>query len=282
MANNLVAERVKAVDVVIWNEISMSSRRVFELANKIHLELASKCDTPLSFGGIQVIVVGDFLQLRPVANYFDLGKFAFTSPLFIRAISHRVELTTIMRQNEEDNVFVACLKEIRVGKCGPESMAFLKKMPRDLPEEINRSVIHVFFKRLPVQMFNLGVLFSLPGDLNRFDAVDERDVVGIQCPADQVLLLLKPGCLVMLLWNKSDTLRNGSRGKFVGVKGDGVLVHFDGEGHVLLRKETWTKTLRTGEVIESHSQFPLTLMWAITCHKSQGLTFDSAIVHCSK
>ena len=97
-------------------------------------------------------------------------------------------------------------------------------------------------------MFNLGILFSLPGDLTRFDAVDEGDVVGIQCPADQVLLL-KPGCLVMLLWNKSDTLRNGSRGKFVGVKGDGVLVHFDGEGHVLLRKETWTKTLRTGEVI---------------------------------
>ena len=140
MANNLAAERVKAVDVVIWDEISMSSRRVFELANKIHLELASKCDNPLLFGGIQVIVVGDFLQLRPVANYFDLGKFAFTSPLFIRAISHRVELTTIMRQNEEDKVFVACLKEIRVGNRGPESMAFLKKMSRDLPEEINRSV----------------------------------------------------------------------------------------------------------------------------------------------
>ena len=179
MANNLAAERVKAVDVVIWDEISVSSRRVFELANKIHLELASKCDTPLLFGGIQVIVVGNVLQLRPVANYFDLGKFAFTSPLFIRAISHRVELTTIMRQNEEDKVFVACLKEIRVGKCGPESMAFLKKMSRDLPEEINRSVIHVFFKRLPVQMFNLGILFSLPGDLTRFDAVDEGDVVGI-------------------------------------------------------------------------------------------------------
>lgn len=68
----------------------MSSRRGFQLANKIHLELAPRCDSSELFGGIQVLVVGNFLQLRPVANYLDLGKFVFTSPLFIKAIPHRL------------------------------------------------------------------------------------------------------------------------------------------------------------------------------------------------
>ena len=118
VANNLVAERVKAADVIIWDEISMSSRRVFELANKIHLELSPKCETYKLFGGTQVLVVCDFLQLRPVANFFDLGKFVFTSPLFIKAITHWIELTTILRQNPEEEAFISCLMEIRLGKCG--------------------------------------------------------------------------------------------------------------------------------------------------------------------
>ena len=75
VANNLVMERVKSVDTVIWDEISMSSRRVFELANSIHVALAPRCDSSRLFGGKQVILVGDFLQLRPVSNFFDLGRF---------------------------------------------------------------------------------------------------------------------------------------------------------------------------------------------------------------
>ena len=160
-------------------------------------------------------------------------------------------------------------------------MAFIESLSRDLPEELSNSTTHVFFKRLPVQMFNLEILFSLPGELHRFEAVDEGDVAGIQCPADKVLLL-KPGCRVMLLWNKSDTLRNGSQGKFIGVKGDDVLVEFDGEGQVLIKLKTWTKTARNGDAVGRRSQIPLSLTWAITCHKSQGLTLDSAVIHCSK
>ena len=154
VANNLVAERVKSVDTVIWDEISMSSRRVFELANGIHVALSPACDSSYLFGGKQVVLVGDFLQLRPVANFFDQGKFAFESPLF-KCIPHRLELTTILRQNESDKEFISCLKEIRLGQCGPESLAFIRNLTRDLPEEMMDDTVHIFFKRLPVQMFNL-------------------------------------------------------------------------------------------------------------------------------
>ena len=103
IANSLEEERVRKADTVIWDEISMSSGRVFELANKIHVVLSPLCETSHLFGGKQVILVsGDFLQLRPVSNLFDLGKFVFESPLFIKAIPHRFELKTLLRQNENE------------------------------------------------------------------------------------------------------------------------------------------------------------------------------------
>lgn len=128
-----------------------------------------------------------------------------------------------------------------MGKCGHSSLAFVKSLSRALPEEMKESCVHIFFKRLPVQFFNLQVLFSLPGDLLTFEAIDEGNVSHVQCPADWVLLV-KPGCKVMLLWNKSDRLVNGSQGTFVGVRGDGVVVDFGTEGQVLVKRETWRNT----------------------------------------
>ena len=75
---------------------------------------------------------------------------------------------------------------------------------------------------MPVQFFNLQVLFLLPGYLLTFEAIDEGNFSDVQCPADQVLLL-KPGCKVKLLWNKSDRLENGSQDTFVGVRGNYVV-----------------------------------------------------------
>ena len=77
--------------------------------------------------------------------------------------------------------------------------------------------------------------------MGRSQHVESKSVRGIQCPADRVLLL-KTGCKVMLLWNKSDSLRNGSQGRFVGTRGNDVVVDFDGEGQVVVKREAWTKT----------------------------------------
>lgn len=76
IANNLVRERVQDIDVLIWDEISMSSSRIFELVNAIHARLANSSKP---FGGKQVIVAGEFMQLRSVPDLFDDGEFAFLS-----------------------------------------------------------------------------------------------------------------------------------------------------------------------------------------------------------
>ena len=105
-SNNLVCERIKDVDCVLWDEASMSSRRFFDLANRIHLTLSPERESRRPFSGKQVIVVGEFLQLRPVPNFLDEGKYLFTLPVFDRVLTHRYELTTLVRQDADaDGVF---------------------------------------------------------------------------------------------------------------------------------------------------------------------------------
>ena len=110
LANSVVCDRVKAIDVIIWDEASMSSQRMFELVNCLHRELADdQVNRTFPFAGKQLILVGEFLQLQPVPNIFDEGCYMFESPLFDFAISHRFALTKVMRQSDSDKHFLNAL-----------------------------------------------------------------------------------------------------------------------------------------------------------------------------
>lgn len=238
LQHNLCSERIHRVDCVIWDEASMSSRRVFEIVNRLHLPfLESDVTPPLTkpFGGIQFIIVGEFLQLRPVPNILDAGEFMFKSTLFNRAIAHRFELKTLMRQNETDFTFVNCLREVRLGQCSVESLRFIKQLERELtiPED---EITHIFFCKIPASVFNLRKLEQLPGPEIRIESTDNGDTTNINCPAES-LLVLKEGCKVMLVWNKSKRLRNGS---ICGE--DHIEILFEVQGRVQLNREVWQKT----------------------------------------
>ena len=202
------------------------------------------------------------------------------SPVFKKAITHRVELQQIIRQ-DGDLAFINCLEEIRQGMCN-KSETFMQRLSRPLSREKDENAIHIFFRRLPMQVFNVDKILTMPGEMLSFEARDTGITRGMKCPADEVLLL-KPGCKVMLLWNKSSKLKNGTAGVFVGEEGETLVVDFKASGERKhLPRETWEKRSRTGAVIGTRTQFPITLMYGITCHKSQGLTLPAAIIHCSK
>ena len=80
-SHNLVRERIKGVECIVWDEASMSSRRIFELVNYVHHLLATEGKTMKPFGGKQLVVVGEFVQLPPVPDFFDEGKPMYESPL---------------------------------------------------------------------------------------------------------------------------------------------------------------------------------------------------------
>ncbi len=96
-------EELKDCDVLIWDEISMSSERLFNLVNMINQKVKSNS---LAFGRVQVILVGDFWQLKPIPSVIDAGISVYDSNLFNTVFPHRYELTAVLRQGEAE----ICLK----------------------------------------------------------------------------------------------------------------------------------------------------------------------------
>ncbi|KAL9975411.1 hypothetical protein ACROYT_G012571 [Oculina patagonica] len=269
--------RMKDADTIIWDEAGMSSKRIFQLVNAIHHEIAEEKDAKKPFGSKQLILVGEFLQLKPVPGTFDEGEFMFRSQLFRVAIPHRFELKELKRHNLADKTFITALKELRLGICSPETEALLRSLDRPLEGE----AVDIFFTKISVQLHNQEALFRMPGELLTFDCVDEGNVTGISCPAD-IKLLLKVGAKVMIVWNLNDDVKNGTSGKFLGMREDMLEVELPNHAKVALKRQTWSKRDRTGKVVGSRTQYPVTLFYACTCHKTQGLTLPRAVVHCSK
>jgi hypothetical protein len=258
----------------------MSSQRVFELANALHHAVAkNEPSRHRFFAGKQIVLVGEFLQLKPVPNTFDDGNFMFCSNFFAKVIPHHFELTQIMRQT--DHAFLSAISELRLVKCSMETQEYLSCLSRPLPMMFEQHGTHIFFRKVNAVLFNRLKIDNLPGEFVSFSAVFENDVSNnINWPG-YCVLQLKKGCRVMLISNKSDQLRNGSIGVFEKVTNEALLVSFEGVGVVEVKRETWVKRDHAGVAVGSVRQFPLIPAYAVTCHKSQGLTLPAAVIHCS-
>ncbi len=130
---SMVCHHVKALDIIKWDEASMSSRRMLELVNVTHHELAEGLSPMYLFAGKQLIIVGEFLQLQPVLKMFEEGCCMIETPLFDFAISHRFGLTKFMWQSQVDRQFLNALSEIRMGQCSEETESYLSSLSRVLP-----------------------------------------------------------------------------------------------------------------------------------------------------
>ena len=271
-----ILKQWKSCQHLIIDEISMIDAELFDCLEAIARSL--KCnDKP--FGGIRLIVSGDFFQLPPVAKASDKKQYCFQAKSWRKCISDSWELQNIYRQT--DSTFINLLQEIRLGRCTPKTVAILKKTQSN---KLNRNGIiptklctHVE----DVRQINKSELDKLTGKSIQFSAQDSDDyftpTIDKLLPETKVLNL-KVGCQVMLTKNinVSKKLVNGARGVIVAFTntlkplpvvnflcGISCAVQFD---NYLIKSSSETTMIR--------KQLPLKLAWAISIHKSQGMSLD--------
>uniref|UniRef100_A0A6C0JY68 ribonuclease H n=1 Tax=viral metagenome TaxID=1070528 RepID=A0A6C0JY68_9ZZZZ len=286
-------------DCLIIDEVSMMTPDLLELLDKVG-RAVRKRRTEL-MGGLQIVFVGDFYQLPPVA---DTAKFAFQCQLWNDLVKKTVYLKTIHRQR--DPVFQKILLEAREGELSEESYQTLlsRKGLRLKGLQIRPTLL--FTRNADVNAINMKELAKLEGEEQVYrvttvsqytfdedcgksakdlihsskDIPDETDyrLQKLDKDASYVTeLRLKIGAQVMYIKNHRDTelgLVNGSRGVVTGLRSDGVMVKFLSMGHdYFVKKHIW----QSDDPV-FRQQIPLRLAYALTIHKAQGASLDSAMV----
>ncbi len=275
-----VARRIQKAKVLIIEEISMLSAATFEMADAVCREVR-RVDKP--FGGLTVILVGDFFQLPPIARNRGVA-FAYASPVWKDLHLFTCYLTEQYRQ--DDSEFLDILSAIRSGRVEEvhhELLMARSAAPAELPSDAPK----LFSHNVDVDRINADELAKLPGPSKKFqmtskgkDSLVEGLMRGCLSPET---LELKEGAAVMFT-------KNSPQGRFVNGT-LGVIIDFDAGGmpivetkdgmHVSTDPMEW-QVEEQGKVRASISQIPLRLAYAMTVHKSQGMSMDAAVMDLSR
>ena len=189
----------------------MSSKRILELINLLHHKVLKNA---LPFGGVQMILVGDFWQLKPIPNLLDKGIPVYQSKLFDEAFPHRVELTEVTPQHNSEVKVKHALDQVRMRECDDATEAYFQSLDGDTELRDGNDVVHIYFKKLPVDIHNVDVLSTLPGNFVMLESTDTGCAQYLERSITRVLTL-KKGCNIMFLNNINNNLQIGSRGMFM-------------------------------------------------------------------
>ncbi len=267
--NHYKAAKIRSCDIIAIDEISMLSGQTLNLINAV-LKGVRRNDR--FFGGMRVIVVGDFMQLPPVHNQrsFDPKPImAFESKAWTEANFAKLLLTKCWRQKDAE--FIKLLDDIRHAR------------PFDLTKikfgEYDPNAIHIYSTNWEADGKNTTKLNELPGAVKMFKAEDKADEDYLyQWLDDNCLapteLYLKKDSRVMLLVNLDvdHGLCNGSMGHVIAMNNVSVTVLFDNDQERVLTRMTVYQIKNQDNIVAFRDQIPLRLAWAITIHKSQGMT----------
>ena len=277
-------KHLEKVKVLIIDEISMLHKNQLNLVNTV---LQYFKNNQKAFGGIQIVLSGDFFQLPPIGKRGEQSKdkFSFMSEAWVDANLKVCYLTEQFRQ--EDSSLNNILNEIRTGKTSQKSWELLKNATENKlkgKEEPTKLFTHNY----DVDTINAQHLSTLEGRTKTFKASTKGNIKLIATLKNSVLasenLELKIGAKVMFVKNNAEKgYVNGTLGK---------VDSFNDEGHprvkilngriILVEQENWTIQDDNSRVLASFNQFPLRLAWAITIHKCQGMTLDEAEIDLSK
>ena len=273
-----LTDQFKKVKVLIIDEISMLHR---EQLDSIHQILSYCLDDPRAFGGLQVVLCGDFFQLPPIGKYGERSsdKFAFMASSWQYADFKICYLTEQFRQS--NNQLSLILDEIRSGFVSESSNNLLKLAANTtFPEGVLPTKLYTHNE--DVDFINNTHLADIPGMSKIFKAKTSGDKTIIESLKKSVItqdaMALKIGAKVMFVKNNPDKgYINGTLGEVTDYSEDGypVVKTLDGT-EIIATKEEWSINDEQDRPLASYKQVPLRLAWAITVHKSQGMTLDAA------
>jgi uncharacterized protein YpbB len=289
---------IKNMELLIIDEVSMLRA---DLLDAIDFMMQSVRRKKMPFGGVQVLFIGDLLQLPPVIRdeewstlkkYYN-GKFFFHSHVVQQNPPLYIELSKIFRQT--DDAFISILNNLRNNQISQEDIKNLNEYVQpNFDLKANKGYITLTTHNAKADAMNAQALQDLEGKLEIFkpDVVD--DFPEKIYPIEQNLQL-KIGAQVMFVKNDLSLEKryfNGKMGFIKSLSKEEILVHFPEENKTIeVEKYEWqnirykvnemTKEIDE-EVLGTFVHYPIKLAWAITVHKSQGLTFDKAALDVSQ
>ena len=283
---------MRTLDLLIIDEISMVRADILDAIDSI-LRRFREHNKP--FGGVQLLMIGDLQQLTPIVRpdeekllnrYYNTPYF-FDSKALQSTQYVTIELTKVFRQ--QDKVFIDILNHFRDGHVSDEDFDILNKryQPNFSPDE-NSDYIHLTTHNRIADNINDRQLEQIKEQAYKFCARVEGQFPENSYPADYELTL-KCGAQVMFIHNdRFERYYNGKIGRITYIDNERIEVSCPNENEKIeVEPQTWENTRYTlnettkqieGEVLGTFTQYPLRLAWAITIHKSQGLTFEHAII----
>jgi len=298
--SGFLIRRVCKAHTIVIDEISMISGPVLACAEEIarraryNLNVAEGLDPEVPWGGLRIIAVGDFSQLPPVNKFSKEREWAFKHQVWADSNFIPVVLKKVMRTDEPE--FLTVLNKIRTGNLDIPTMQWLDALK---VKRKTANILRLFSHRADTEKYNLDMLVQLPHPLQ---TVETKYSTPEQMPGQPVCedtvrkhgkdfpisarFQFKLDALVMFRSN-DDKGRwvNGSLGAITNHSEDfsWIMVKVERTGEtVTVRKQTFTYFDKDGDPVLTARNFPLTLAWASTIHKSQGMTVDRMLTDISK
>jgi ATP-dependent exoDNAse (exonuclease V) alpha subunit len=273
--------QMMAAQVLIIDEISMLHDYRLDIVDRV---LRKIHQNELPFGGIQVVLCGDLFQLPPVTRFGQEVRFVNESEVWNNMNLYICYLDEQYRQNDES--FLKILNEIRADSVSQQSLELLAA--RMNKKDIDKDATRLFTHNVDVDSINMLELDKLKGKTHIFQMISKGDAYVAKSLSDNCLapaeLKLKEGAVVMFVQNNyKKGYVNGTIGrviKFEKETGNPIVKTTNGK-KIIVGGASWR--LEEGDyVVAEINQIPLRLAWAITVHKSQGMTLDYAEVDLSK